>query len=347
MAEEGFDALLVSSLPNIRYLTGFTGSAGVLLLGAEGDDLFVTDGRYDRQARHEVAEDVEVVITTDPALVAARSLLVERGAESVGCEGDHLSVSAWQQWVEESGPALTAVSGWVESLRVVKSSAEVDAIRRAARVVDAAFEELVAWLRPGVTEREAAARLDLILAECGAEGRAFETIVAFGERSALPHARPGARDLREGDVVLLDFGGVVDGYCSDMTRTVACGDVGEVIDEVYRVVLEAQCEALEKMRAGQSGREADALARDVIEAAGYGDHFAHSLGHGIGLVVHEEPRISKKNEDPLPVGAVVTVEPGVYLEGVGGVRIEDDVVIGERGNEILTGSPKDTWIPVV
>lgn len=346
LSENGHGALLVTSMPNIRYLSGFTGSAGVLMVASDGADLFVTDGRYDRQAREEIADGIEVEIVGDPALEVARERLGERGGGKVACEAEHLSVAAWRAWEEAGGPPLEPVSGWVESLRAVKSPEEVDAIRRAARVADGAFEEIVAWLRPGVTERETAARLDLILAERGAQGRPFETIAAFGERSALPHARPGARVLREDDVVLLDFGAVVDGYCSDMTRTVACGNPGETMGEVYTVVLRAQTAALDGLRAGLTGREADALARDVIETAGHGDAFSHSLGHGIGLEVHEGPRLSKKSEDRLPAGAVVTVEPGVYLAGVGGVRIEDDVVLLESGVEILTESPKEGWIRV-
>lgn len=341
LAEAGLDALLVTSMDNVRYLTGFTGSTGALVVSIDGDDLLVTDGRYDRQTKEEVTEGVDVEIATDPPLQVLRVRLGERGAGRVACEGEHLSVAAWGAWEEGAGSPLEPVSGWIEALRAVKSPAEIDAIRRAARVADETFEEIVSWLRPGVTEREAAARIDLILAERGAEGRAFETIAAFGERSALPHARPGARELRAGDVALLDFGAVVEGYRSDLTRTVACGGVGESMMEVHAVVLRAQTAALEGLRTGMSGREADALARDVIEAAGYGDGFSHSLGHGIGLAVHEEPRLSRKNETDLQAGMTVTVEPGVYVPGIGGVRIEDDVLLTGEGAVRLTSAPRE------
>lgn len=346
LAAEGAAALLVTSMPNVRYLSGFTGSAGALLVFAGGADLLITDGRYDRQAREEAGADVEVEIVGEPALEVARERLSGRGAVPVAFEADHLVVSAWRAWSEADGPALEPATGWVEGLRVVKSAAEVEAIRRAARAADAAFDAILEWIAPGVTERETAARLDLLLAEAGAEGRAFETIAAFGERSALPHARPGARRLAEGDVVLLDFGAVVDGYCSDMTRTVACGDPGRAMEAVYDVVLAARDAAVEGLSVGMTGREADALARDVIDAAGHGEAFPHSLGHGIGLVVHEEPRLSKRSDAVLPAGATVTVEPGVYLAGVGGVRIEDDVVLGEGGVEVLTESPREVFLRI-
>lgn len=344
LASAGFDAFLVTSMANVRYLTGFTGSAGALVVSVEGADLLVTDGRYDRQAKAEVSEGVDVEIATDPALQVLRVHLGERGAGRLACEGEHLSVAAWREWGEAGGPPLEPVSGWVESLRALKSPAEVDAIRRAARVADDAFEEIVAWLRPGIAERETAARIDLILAERGAEGRAFETIAAFGDRSALPHARPGGRELRAGDVALLDFGAVVEGYRSDLTRTVACGDVGETMLEVHALVLRAQAVALEGLRVGMTGRDADALARDVIEAAGYGERFSHSLGHGIGLAVHEEPRLSRKSETHLEAGMIVTVEPGVYLPGIGGVRIEDDVLLKAGGAVRLTSAPREMQV---
>jgi Xaa-Pro aminopeptidase len=337
-------ALLVTGLANLRYLTGFTGSAGVLALGAEGPDLLITDGRYDTQVRQETDAGVEVEIAGDPALVAARGRLAERGGGRVLCESEHLSVAAWEEWRAAGGPELDAVRGWVEELRAIKSTAELDSIRRAAAIADRAFAELLPAIRPGVVERELALELERLLAAHGSDGPAFESIVAFGERSALPHARPGARRLGSGEVVLIDFGAVVGGYRSDMTRTVALGDPGPELARAYEVVRDAQRAAIEGIVPGMTGREADALARGPIDAAGLGERFSHSLGHGLGLEVHERPRLSKKSDDELLTAMVVTLEPGVYIAGSGGVRIEDDVVLWPDGAEVLTGAPKETFL---
>ncbi|HUF89526.1 MAG TPA: Xaa-Pro peptidase family protein [Gemmatimonadota bacterium] len=344
VADAGLDALLVTGRSNVRYLSGFTGSAGLLVVSAQPPDYFFTDFRYQAQVTGELDPAVEVRIASESLLKQARLLLTERGAGRVAFEREQMSYRSWVEWCESEGPALVPVQEWVEEARAVKSAAEIEAIRRACRVADATFEVMLGVIREGVTERELAARLGLELAREGADGPSFEPIVAFGERAALPHARPSARELRRGEVVLFDFGALVDGYVSDMTRTVAFGDPGPELRDIYSGVLAAQEAALRGIRAGMSGPEADALARDPLEAAGYGELFGHSLGHGIGLEVHEAPRLSKKSEDRLVPGMTVTVEPGVYLEGVGGVRIEDDVVIRESGLEILTASPKDRLI---
>lgn len=327
----------------MRYLSDFTGSAGVLLLGREPPDTLITDARYDAQARDEADPGIDVEIAADPALVAARARLLERGTERVLLESEHVSAAVWEEWRAEA-PGVEGARGWVEALRAIKSEAELGAIVDAARVVDAAFEAILETLRPGVGERVAALELDRRLIEHGADRPAFDTIVAFGERTALPHARPGARRLQPGDIVLIDCGAVIDGYCSDLTRTVACGDPGETLRGAYDVVLEAQRAAIRGIRPGMSGRQADALARDVIAEAGHGERFGHSLGHGLGLEVHESPRLSRKSEDDLAVGMVVTVEPGIYIAGKGGVRIEDDVVLGAEGARPLTRAPKETLL---
>lgn len=340
----GLDGLVVLDLADIRYLAGFTGSAGVLVLLAEGTDAFLTDFRYQSQVAQELDADVEIRIESEGLLKMSRELLIGRGASRVGFEREQLSYRAWREWSDRGSPELVPVEEWIEELRAVKSAPEIAAIRKACRIADATFEGMLEHVRPGVTERELAARLNLELAACGAEGPSFETIVAFGERSALPHARPGARELRQGDVVLLDFGAVADGYVSDMTRTVALGEPAAEMREIYALVLEAGAAAARGIRAGMAGPEADALARDVIEAAGHGPRFGHSLGHGIGLEVHEAPRLGRKSEDLLEAGMTVTIEPGVYLEGVGGVRIEDDALLTATGVELLTSAPKDHLI---
>ncbi|MDX1624385.1 MAG: Xaa-Pro peptidase family protein [Gemmatimonadota bacterium] len=334
-------AFVVSSIVNVRYLTGFTGSAGTLALFSEGPALLVTDSRYDPQATEEVDDGVEVRIASRSSLAEVREELASRGAVPVAVEGEHLTVAKWEEWREEGGPEAEGVTGWVEDVRAVKAPAEVDAIRRAAEIVDGVLAEVLELVRPGVAERKLAAELVHRVLTAGAERMAFDPVVAFGERSALPHARATARELVPGELALFDFGAVVDGYCSDLTRTVSCGDPGDEMREVYDVVHDAQAAAIEGLRGGMSGREADALAREPIEAAGWGERFGHSLGHGVGLEIHEAPKMSKKSEDSVPAGAVVTVEPGVYIAGRGGVRIEDDVVVRSDGCEVLTSAPKD------
>jgi Xaa-Pro aminopeptidase len=344
IAAADVDAMLVTALPNIRYLSGFTGSSGLLLVGAEPRDLFLTDFRYKAQVDEELDPEIEVRIVTEDILAVARAAFSERGAARVAFERAQLSYKSWSEWSESGGPALVPVVEWVEEIRAIKSQAEVDAIRRACEIADETFEFILDAVRPGVSERELAGRIELELVRRGAEGASFETIVAFGERSALPHARPTGRELGRGEIVLFDFGAVAEGYVSDMTRTVACGDPPGEIVEIYDVVLAAQAAALEGIRAGMAGPEADALAREVIESTGYGPRFGHSLGHGIGLEVHEAPRLSRKSVDRLAAGMVVTLEPGVYVEGVGGVRIEDDALLGSDRLEVLSAAPKDELI---
>ncbi len=343
-AEAGLDAFLATSLPDVRYLSGFTGSSGALFVGAEPPDVFFTDGRYRLQIENELAPDLEAVIAQGPPWKAAVQAARERGMARLGFGRAHLTVADWEMWREAAPPEPVGVDGWVEELRAIKSAAEIDALRRAAGIADRAFGAVLAFVRPGIEERSLARELERLLLEEGAERPSFETIAAFGERSALPHARPTGRRLARGEVALLDFGAVVDGYHSDMTRTVSCGSPPAGLDAVYGVVLAAQQAAIGGLRAGLSGREADALARDVIEAAGFGERFAHSLGHGIGLEVHERPRLSRTSDDVLEADMVVTVEPGIYISGIGGVRVEDDVVIRPDGALVLTSAPRDTWI---
>lgn len=339
MAGAGVDAMLVTSLPNIRYLSGFSGSSGLLVLGAT-EDVFLTDFRYETQVAGEVDPALDVRIVNEDLLKTARALLAARGAARVAFERAQLSYRAWAEWSEEAGPALVPAAEWVEESRAVKSEAEIDAIRRACRVADATFEVLLGEVRPGVTERELAARLELELARQGGEGASFEPIVAFGERSALPHARPTSRPLARGELVLFDYGAVVDGYVSDMTRTVACGEPPPQLNEIYALVRDAQRAALEAIGPGTTGPRADSFAREVIETGGHGPRFGHSLGHGIGIEVHEAPRLGRRSQDMLVVNMTVTIEPGIYLEGVGGVRIEDDAVVRDEGLEVLSTSPK-------
>jgi Xaa-Pro aminopeptidase len=323
--------LLVTHTAGIRYLTGF-GEGGALLLGADGRDTLVTVPMNEAQARADVDHGVEVVVDLRP-LEAARARLT--GADTVLFEKERLSVAQLQQWERAGAPRLEGVSGWVTELRAVKSVAERETIARAAKIAVDAFDAVLPRIRPGVTELQVAARLEWELRERGCERFAFDTIVLFGERAALPHGEPGARRLRRGEVVLLDFGAVVDGYASDVSRTVACGTLDPRLEAAYGIVSAARKAAIETLHGGVEGRRVDAAAREVVAGAGYGPAFLHSLGHGIGLEVHEDPRLWKGNPDPVPTGAVVTLEPGIYIQGLGGIRIEDEFSVEAEGARSL------------
>jgi Xaa-Pro aminopeptidase len=340
----GATAMLITGLPNMRYLSGFSGSSGALIVTAQGRDSLVTDFRYAGQVREEVDPSIGTEIHNESALSAARKWLARENHAKVVFESRYMSVAEWTDWKASDGAQLEAVTGWVVALRMRKSEPELMALRRAAAVADEALAEVLGMIRPGITELELAAKLDTAMIEHGSEGSAFETIVQFGEHSARPHARPTHRKLARGEVVLFDFGAIVGGYASDMSRTVACGRPDHELESVYAIVLEAQRTALDGLRAGMSGRDADALGRDVIEAAGYGPQFGHSLGHGIGLEVHEPPGMSRLSEWHLETDTVVTVEPGIYIEELGGVRIEDVVRVGCSAIEVLTSAPKDEFI---
>lgn len=337
----GASALLVVHPANIRYLTGFRGG-GALLLTSDGAATLVTVPMNGVQALDEVDAEVEVALAEHLPLETARERL--SGGGPVAFEKDRLTVAQAEAWKAAGGPELTGVAGWVETLRAVKSEAELKAITAAGAAAVDAWESVLPAVRPGATELELTARLEAELRARGAERFAFDTIVLFGPRSALPHGEPGRRPLARGEVVLFDLGAVVDGYVSDLSRTVACGAADPRLADAYEVVRRAQRAAIEGLREGRTGRDVDALARGVIEESGHGEHFVHSLGHGIGLEVHEGPRLWKGNDEPIPAGAVVTVEPGIYIPGLGGIRIEDDVAVGREGARPLTGAVPDTLV---
>ena len=332
----GLDALLVTHAPNIRYLTGFTGSAGLLLLSAERSAL-ITDFRYAEQAPGETYGAAEVLVEPRNLWERMRKILSTGPRIRFGFERDHLSVRDAERLSDLGGAEAVPSAELVEALRSVKDADEVAAIAGAAALAHAALAELLPTLKVGDTEREIAARLEAGLRTRGSEWHPFQTIVASGPRSALPHARAGERPVGRGEWLLLDFGAQLDGYCADLTRTVVVGAPADARQQqVYGIVRAAQQKALLELRPGMSGRQGDALARDVIVAAGFGDAFGHSLGHGLGLEVHEGPRLAVTAEEALPAGAVVTVEPGIYLEGWGGVRLEDDIHLTPEGPRCLT-----------
>lgn len=336
LAAQGLDTVVIQSLPNIRYLTGFTGSSALLLLRA-GDAVLVTDFRYAAQAPREAGNAARVEIDQVNVWDRLKRVLAEQLGGTAGFEA-HIATVRERERLEGLGPRRwEGTSELVERLRMIKDSGEVAAIRAAASLAQAALAEFLPTVRVDQTEFSIAARLEAALRTRGSEWHPFPTIVASGARSALPHARTSERTVGRGEWLLLDFGAQVDGYCADLTRMVVVGGrADERQRAVYQVVQQAQRRAIENLRAGLSGREADGLAREVITQRGYGEAFGHSLGHGLGLEVHEAPRLSPTADTPLPADAVVTVEPGIYLPGWGGVRLEDDVRLTADGAELLS-----------
>jgi len=341
LAARELTGLLVCGRASVRYLTGFSGSAGVVLVTPR-DVVLVTDSRYDVQAREETRGAAQVVIDATSIWAGLARVVAAAGCRGLlGYEAHVLTVreaerltqaAIGQPWHWTPAPLL------VESLRVRKDPAEVAAIAAAAQLASEALSTVLPRIRVGQREQEIAGMLEQALRWRGSEAHPFPVIVAAGERSALPHARAGSRAVSAGDWLLLDFGATVDGYCADLTRTVVVGaPPSEAQRALYDVVWEAQRRAREGVRAGMTGRAADALARDLIAARGFGAAFGHSTGHGLGLEVHEAPRLARTSEDELPLDAVVTVEPGVYLPGVGGVRLEDDVHLSAQGPVLLSG----------
>jgi Xaa-Pro aminopeptidase len=344
MGEAGYEALLVSNLTNIRYLTGFSGSAGLLLVLEEGEVL-LTDGRYATQAQEElgwagVGARVEARRAPEQAEVLKKLVA---GTKRLGLEADHVSWGAQRRWLEgwAEGMELVPTSRLVEALREKKSPSEVARVGAAASIADQALSRVSSLFHQNPSEAELALALDVEMRRLGSEGTAFETIVAAGPNAAKPHHRPSGRQVEAGEMVVVDFGARVDGYCSDMTRTIwVSGRVTPELREIYSVVLASQEAGLAAVRDGAKGAAVDRACREVVEAAGWGEKFVHGTGHGVGLDIHEAPAVAATSEDILTCGHVVTIEPGIYVPGFGGVRIEDTVVVEEGGCRALTASPK-------
>lgn len=338
LAADGLDAVALARPQNVTYVSGFNGSAGMAIVTG-GEAHLVVDFRYHEQAEAQ-APGFAVEKAQGPLLEAAGALLGRLGARRVAIEEEYLPVGSFRRLQEAARPAEVVPLAGLDHLRWQKDPEELARIRLAAAVADAAFLDVLPLIRPGAVERDVAIALEQALRRRGSERMPFDVIVASGPRSALPHGVASDRVIGPGEFVTVDFGAVVDGYHADCTRTVATPPVSERHREIYGIVLAAQEAALRGLRPGLTGREADALAREVIAAAGYGEAFGHSLGHGVGLAVHEGPTLSPREEAVLAAGAVVTVEPGIYLAGWGGVRIEDLVVLTENGCENLTRLPK-------
>ena len=326
--------LLITNLTNVFYLTGFDSSNAALLVEPGGGATLYTDFRYAESARS--VPDVEVEMTK-------RSMMADLGGRLQGrvqFEADVLPYLEWQR-LSTGKAELVPTEGLVDGIRAIKDEEEVAKIAKAARIADRGFEALTAETFVGRSEREIAWRLRELLHAHGADELSFESIVASGENGALPHAHPTDRIVERGTLVTVDWGVRIDGYCSDCTRTVSTGGLPDKLREAFDVCLEAQKRACANTKAGMTGVEADALARDPITEAGFGENFGHGLGHGVGLAVHEAPRLSTESTDTLAVGHIVTIEPGIYLEGLGGVRIEDLAVVREDGLDLLTSFPKE------
>ncbi len=339
LAPADLDGIALVKSQNVTYVSGFIGSAGIAVITATEAHL-VLDFRYVEQAAVQAPQFTRV--RAQGQLVdGAAGLIRALGLRRVGIEEEYLPVGAFRRLQAGTPPSEIVPVEGLDRIRWQKDPEEIAAIRRAAAVADAAFAEVLPAIRPGAVEREIALELEMRMRRRGAERMAFDIIVASGPRSALPHGVASDRVIGPGEFVTVDFGAVAGGYCSDCTRTVVTAPVTDRQREVYDTVLRAQGAALAGLRPGMTGREADGLARSVIAGAGYGEAFGHSLGHGVGLAIHEGPTLSPREEAVLQPGAVVTVEPGIYLEGWGGVRIEDLVVVTGAGCENLTESPKD------
>ncbi|MGI6343834.1 MAG: M24 family metallopeptidase [Bacillota bacterium] len=342
LSQAEIDALLVMRPENRRYISGFRGSSAFIIVGRQGAWL-LTDFRYIEQAREQCPE-FTVIRHGVPWMASLQELLTDNGIEKLGFEKDYLTYGQYEGLSQALETQLVPVSGLVEKLRRIKDEAEVASMQRAADIAEAAFAEILPQIRPGRTERDIALDLEIAMRRRGAEGMAFPIIAASGPRSCLPHGAPTDRVLEQGDFLTLDFGARVDGYCSDMTRTVVLGEPDAKQREIYDIVLKAQLAAQAAVKPGLLGKQLDQIARDIISAAGYGENFGHGLGHGVGLMVHEGPGAGSRSEDVLEPGMVVTVEPGIYLPGWGGVRIEDMVLVTEDGHRNFNHSSKELII---
>ncbi|WP_217586681.1 M24 family metallopeptidase [Lentibacillus saliphilus] len=338
LKKDQLDALLITSSVNRQYMTGFTGTAGAAIITHDAA-LFLTDFRYTEQATAQ-AKGYTVIEHKRAMEEEINQQLEALGIKQLGFEKDHVTYAQYERYNTMLSAQLKPTTGLVEQLRVIKTDEELAIMQEAANIADAAFEHIKGFIKAGVKEIDVSNELEFFMRKQGATSSSFDIIVASGERSALPHGVASEKVIQSGELVTLDFGAYYKGYCSDITRTVAVGDVSEQLRNIYDIVLEAQLRGVNGLQPGMTGKEADALTRDYITEQGYGDYFGHSTGHGLGMEVHEAPGLSFKTERKLESGMVVTVEPGIYVPGVGGCRIEDDVVITETGCVKLSTSSK-------
>lgn len=340
-SELGIDSFLVKKMPNIRYISGFSGSAGNILI-TKDKNYFITDFRYKTQSGMEVSKDFEVIIYIQNSMAFMTNLIKTHNLKKIGFESDFVTFNDAQKLISDFPEAeFIPVSNLLVSIVSVKNEYEIELTKKAVEITDKTFSELLNIIKPGMTEREVSAEISYLQKKFGADGDSFDCIVASGERSAFPHARPTDKKIENGDLLKLDFGCIVNGMKSDMTRTIGIGKVSDECLNIYAIVKEAQQRALNNVKAGISVKELDSYARDFIKENGYEKNFGHGLGHGVGYDIHEQPAINERTDFILQENNIVTIEPGIYVEGLGGVRIEDDVVVKKNGCEILNKSSKD------
>lgn len=342
LISEDLEALLVTSPYNLRYVSGFTGSTGLAVITKE-KAFFVTDFRYTEQA-NEQAVGYQIIENKGPIYDEVKKIVEKEKIKELGFEENYVTFSTYKTLEDKLECTLKPITQVIETLREVKSEEEIATIQKAIHITEQAFEHILSYIKEGMTEIQVANELDFFMREKGAAGVSFDTIVASGVRSAMPHGVASNKKIEHGDLITIDFGCYYNGYVSDMTRTFALGDPGEQLKEIHQIVLDANLKVTEAAKAGVTGAELDAVARDYITEHGYGEAFGHSTGHGIGLEVHEGPGINYKNDKPLVSGNIITNEPGIYLPGVGGVRIEDDLLITEEGNKNLMSCSKELII---
>lgn len=342
LAKLELDGLLITGAQNRRYVTGFTGTAGVVLISQE-DARFITDFRYVQQAKQQ-AIGFQVITFSDCMYEELNKQIREMGIERLGYEEEHVTCAVFRKMQEKLKTPLVPTTKLVEKLREIKNDQEIKLLKEAAYIADKAFNHITNVIKPGLSELEIADELEFFMRREGAESSSFQMIIASGERSALPHGVASKKLIESGDMLKLDFGALYNGYRSDITRTVAVGEPNKELKKVYSIVQGALEHCVKHLKPNMSCKEADALARNYIEESGYGPNFGHGTGHGIGLDIHEEPFLSRKSESVLKEGMVVTIEPGIYLPDIGGVRIEDDVLILSDGVERITHSNRNLII---
>lgn len=337
MRDQKLDGVIFSKPENRYYLSGFRGSTGTVLITAD-QQYFLTDFRYITQAKDQcLGYEVLKISQDDPIYGHINRLVTGR----LGFEDDFMTVENYGLYSSKLEAEMVPMKRLIETLRLYKDETEIELMAKAQQIADEAFEHILTYIKPGVREIDVANELIRVMKEKGATGESFDIIVASGVRGALPHGVASEKPIEMGELVTLDFGCVYQGYCSDMTRTVAVGSVSEKQRLIYETVLKAQETALAAIRPGITGQELDKIARDIITEAGFGEHFGHGLGHGVGLEVHEGPSISKAGTTPIEPGMIITDEPGIYLDGFGGVRIEDIILVTEDGKRVLSSSPKE------
>ncbi|MEC5422279.1 Xaa-Pro peptidase family protein [Virgibacillus sp. C22-A2] len=338
LEENDLDAILITSGINRRYITNFTGTAGAAII-SRNDTRFITDFRYMEQAVEQAA-GFRVVEHKQLIDLEIRDQLKDMNVKHLGFEKDHVTYSQYETYKKVIEAELVPVSGLVEELRLIKTPEELAVMKKAAEIADQAFEHIQAYIKAGVKEIDISNELEFFMRKKGATSSSFDIIVASGSRSALPHGVASEKEIQNGELVTIDYGALYKGYCSDITRTFAVGEISSELRKIYDTVLEAQLIGVDGIKPGITGKEADALTRDYITEKGFGEYFGHSTGHGLGLEVHEGPGLSFRTDKKLEAGMVVTVEPGIYVPGIGGCRIEDDIIITETGNERLTVASK-------